>query len=384
MALEMLAGAWTATSAGLIQNCFIHAGFAAGQHASAALPELEASVSASGDDLQPLTEAWDALRSVDTTVPDVVELNDFLCADADLIVQEGFSDDAIIDSVRKEHEESDDEDGEKQKRERQPSSRDVLHALDVIRNFLRVHDGDEAMHSLSSCEAQIVKLMHSKKREDAGGRAAANCELLLQALGGGQLTANCDQLRLAVAPVQLANRGHHLFWVYENVAAMPRDCKRTISRFLECEPTLLDARFFSAQVRARYFWGNVPGMYSALPPRILERSVDLSSVLDPLLNRKALVEKIRTVTTRSNSLRQGKQGMLPVQVGERGADVLWITELERVFGFPSHYTDVGNLSLGRRQQLLGRAWSVPVVCHLLAPLRDFFRAGERRPPMREC
>ncbi|CAN8029221.1 unnamed protein product, partial [Ixodes persulcatus] len=199
--------------------------------------------------------------------------------------------------------------------------------------------------------------------------------------GSGALFFDFHRLLRAV---QLANRGHHLFWVYENVAAMPRDCKRTISRFLECEPTLLDARFFSAQVRARYFWGNVPGMYSALPPRILGRSVDLSSVLDPLLNRKALVEKIRTVTTRSNSLRQGKQGMLPVQVGERGADVLWITELERVFGFPSHYTDVGNLSLGRRQQLLGRAWSVPVVCHLLAPLRDFFRAGERRPPMREC
>ncbi|XP_040064067.1 DNA (cytosine-5)-methyltransferase 3A isoform X2 [Ixodes scapularis] len=199
--------------------------------------------------------------------------------------------------------------------------------------------------------------------------------------GSGALFFDFHRLLRAV---QLANRGHHLFWVYENVAAMPRDCKRTISRFLECEPTLLDARFFSAQVRARYFWGNVPGMYSALPPCILERSVDLSSVLNPLLNRKALVEKIRTVTTRSNSLRQGKQGMLPIQVGERGADVLWITELERVFGFPSHYTDVGNLSLGRRQQLLGRAWSVPVVCHLLGPLKDFFRAGERRPPTQEC
>ncbi|CAN7939581.1 unnamed protein product [Ixodes hexagonus] len=33
--------------------------------------------------------------------------------------------------------------------------------------------------------------------------------------------------------VQLANRGHHLFWAYENVAAMPREYKRTISRFLE-------------------------------------------------------------------------------------------------------------------------------------------------------
>lgn len=44
-----------------------------------------------------------------------------------------------------------------------------------------------------------------------------------------------------------------------------------------------------------------------------------------------------------------------------------------IFGFPQHYTDVGNLLPARRQQLLGRAWSVPVICHVLSPLRCFFQ-----------
>lgn len=44
----------------------------------------------------------------------------------------------------------------------------------------------------------------------------------------------------------------------------------------------------------------------------------------------------------------------------------------RVFGFPKHYTDVGNLSVYRRQQLLGKAWSVPVIKHIFMPLRKLF------------
>ena len=44
----------------------------------------------------------------------------------------------------------------------------------------------------------------------------------------------------------------------------------------------------------------------------------------------------------------------------------------RVFGFPAHYTDVADLSPARRRKLLGKAWSVPVVKHLLSPLRQFF------------
>lgn len=46
--------------------------------------------------------------------------------------------------------------------------------------------------------------------------------------------------------------------------------------------------------------------------------------------------------------------------------------LIRVFGFPVHYTDVSNMSRLARQRLLGRSWSVPVIRHLFAPLKDYF------------
>lgn len=44
----------------------------------------------------------------------------------------------------------------------------------------------------------------------------------------------------------------------------------------------------------------------------------------------------------------------------------------RIFGFPKHYTDVNNMGRGQRQKVLGRSWSVPVIRHLFAPLKDYF------------
>ncbi|XP_076312572.1 DNA (cytosine-5)-methyltransferase 3B-like isoform X2 [Tachypleus tridentatus] len=172
--------------------------------------------------------------------------------------------------------------------------------------------------------------------------------------------------------VQLANKGRHVFWLYENVASMPQEYKSTITRFLQCDPAMIDSKYFSPQNRARYFWGNIPGMYAPLQHHLLHKTISLDSVITPQLNRKAIVDKIRTVTTRSNSLRQGKKCLLPVSMNG-GSDVLWVTELEEVFGFPRHYTDAGNIPLGRRQQLLGKAWSVPVIRHLFTPLKNFFK-----------
>lgn len=54
--------------------------------------------------------------------------------------------------------------------------------------------------------------------------------------------------------------------------------------------------------------------------------------------------------------------------------------LFRIFGFPKHYTDVRNMNRQQRQKVLGKAWSVPVIRHLFAPLKDYF-ACEELPPV---
>nr|AYW00064.1 DNA methyltransferase 3 [Mizuhopecten yessoensis] len=177
--------------------------------------------------------------------------------------------------------------------------------------------------------------------------------------------------------VQNFNVDRHLFWLYENVASMKNEYKKEMSVFLECGPALWDSKFFSPQTRARYFWGNIPGMYST--PELSEQywsNFNLDTMLSPHCNRKATVNRIRTVTTRTNSLRQGKKDdLLPVLMNGK-EDNIWISELERVFGFPPHYTDVGNLPPTKRQRLLGKSWSVPVVQHILSPLAQYFAVRE--------
>ncbi|XP_075879326.1 DNA (cytosine-5)-methyltransferase 3A-like isoform X3 [Nelusetta ayraudi] len=158
------------------------------------------------------------------------------------------------------------------------------------------------------------------------------------------------------------------FWLFENVVAMGVSDKRDISRFLECNPVMIDAKEVSAAHRARYFWGNLPGMNRPLSAMCNDR-LDLQGCLEH--GRTAKFDKVRTITTRSNSIKQGKDQHFPVFMNEK-EDILWCTEMERVFGFPVHYTDVSNMSRLARQRLLGRSWSVPVIRHLFAPLKDYF------------
>ncbi|XP_048840817.1 DNA (cytosine-5)-methyltransferase 3A-like isoform X1 [Brienomyrus brachyistius] len=158
------------------------------------------------------------------------------------------------------------------------------------------------------------------------------------------------------------------FWLFENVVAMGVSDKRDISRFLECNPVMIDAKDVSAAHRARYFWGNLPGMNRPLTAMTNDK-LDLQDCLEH--GRTAKFGKVRTITTRSNSIKQGKDQHYPVYMNEK-EDILWCSEMERVFGFPVHYTDVSNMSRLSRQRLLGRSWSVPVIRHLFAPLKEYF------------
>lgn len=58
----------------------------------------------------------------------------------------------------------------------------------------------------------------------------------------------------------------------------------------------------------------------------------IQAVLDRGLNRERLLprqfDKVRTITTKSNSIRQGKTGPLPVNMNGK-EDYLWCTEMEQ-------------------------------------------------------
>ena len=43
-----------------------------------------------------------------------------------------------------------------------------------------------------------------------------------------------------------------------------------------------------------------------------------------------------------------------------------------LFGFPDHYTDIGNICPTKRLKILAKSWSVPVIKKILEPLKKFF------------
>ncbi|GAA6110991.1 uncharacterized protein LOC113641932 isoform X1 [Tachysurus ichikawai] len=163
------------------------------------------------------------------------------------------------------------------------------------------------------------------------------------------------------------------FWLFENVVFMNTRDKADICRFLECNPVLVDAVKVSPAHRARYFWGNLPGMNR---PIIASQNDKLTLQECLEVGRTAKYVKVRTITTRTNSIKQGNNDQhFPVSMNGKD-DSLWITELERIFGFPKHYTDVKNMNRIQRQKVLGKSWSVPVIRHLFAPLKDYFACEE--------
>ncbi|XP_074660607.1 DNA (cytosine-5)-methyltransferase 3B-like [Tubulanus polymorphus] len=241
-------------------------------------------------------------------------------------------------------------------------------------NVTKTQHGDAVIHIADVRQLDDEKLKQIGPIDLLIGGSPCNDLSLVnparKGLGEGSGLLFFEYFRILTTIQSLQHR--HLFWLFENVVSMPKDIKSTITRFLRCEPVLLDAIYFSAQKRARYFWGNIPGMYC--PPQLEENpDPNLDEMLTPNCNRRATVSKIRTVTGRSNSIKQGKtvNGIMPV-VMDGKEDGLWIPELERIFGFPAHYTDVGNLPPHKRQVLLGKSWSVPVIRKLLFPLKKFY------------
>lgn len=74
-------------------------------------------------------------------------------------------------------------------------------------------------------------------------------------------------------------------------------------RHLGQEPDVIDSADFSPQHRLRLYWHNFPIEPHLLPS---QREQDVQDILTPHCQRYSLVKKIRTVTTKVNSLKQGK------------------------------------------------------------------------------
>lgn len=77
---------------------------------------------------------------------------------------------------------------------------------------------------------------------------------------------------------------------------------------MDCQPAVIDAKNFSPQLRKRLFWGNIPGLFTIQGEHQAAegKSLTLEKSLMPNSGRRATQDKIRTLTTNTNSLLQGR------------------------------------------------------------------------------
>lgn len=68
-----------------------------------------------------------------------------------------------------------------------------------------------------------------------------------------------------------------------------------------------------------------------------------------------------------------RNNLAPIVEDDGQSRVLRTSEVEKMFGMPQSYTDVG-LSATRRQKLLGASWCVATIKALLWPLKFLYAA----------
>lgn len=93
----------------------------------------------------------------------------------------------------------------------------------------------------------------------------------------------------------------HIFWLVENVASMALENLKIIDQIFGCDHEEVEAGIYGPFYRSRIYWSN----YS---PCVWDHGTVLSlqDVLQSNYNREAVVTKLNTVTTQTNSLRIGK------------------------------------------------------------------------------
>lgn len=176
------------------------------------------------------------------------------------------------------------------------------------------------------------------------------------------------------------------YFILENVASMSDESRNIISKELGVQPIELNAKDFSAQNRARYFWTNIPVTqpetksiqviedilqieveekyyYKDFPFTIKDETKNVigtievagHDILKRIYNRNS---KSATVTTCAGGNTQHK-------ILDNGrVRKLTPVEYERLQGLPTDYTK--GLSDSQRYKCCGNAFNVDVVAHILS------------------
>lgn len=173
------------------------------------------------------------------------------------------------------------------------------------------------------------------------------------------------------------------YFLFENVKAR-NTVRDTISEFLEVQPIEINSNLVSAQNRKRYYWTNIPNIVQPNDKGILLQDIletDDNVLKQYKANKLPYLCKLFndskkqylncTNRLKSNTVNAYYCGRDYVGYLEYEDWLRYFTplECERLQTLPDNYTNVVNTSKTQRYKMIGNAWTVDVIKHLLENIK---------------
>lgn len=162
------------------------------------------------------------------------------------------------------------------------------------------------------------------------------------------------------------------YFLLENVK-MKEEFQDTISRYLKCQPILIDSSKVSAQMRKRLYWTNIKGVDQPEDLGILLKDIIDDGYVEKSKSWCMLESWNRFPKKTESAEKRYKRSMMPIVFSKEsctfsgGWRPLNRNECERLQNVPDNYTSVvpEKVAMG----LLGNGWTVDVISHILKSIK---------------
>lgn len=182
------------------------------------------------------------------------------------------------------------------------------------------------------------------------------------------------------------------YFMLENNASMSEENKQKISELIGVEPILIDSSYFSAQIRKRLYWTNIP--FEEIPEKNNSVIKDIQYIDDSrkiysfekyketirISQDGTLVKwdssgkgyysqqsRARTNLVKMNTIPASGTDKNNIYLGNFQYYKIHPIEAERLQTLPDNYTE--GVSDATRISLCGNGWTVDVIVHILKGLR---------------
>jgi DNA (cytosine-5)-methyltransferase 3A len=179
------------------------------------------------------------------------------------------------------------------------------------------------------------------------------------------------------------------YFLYENNSSMSDEIKECISNQLGCEPYLIDSADFSAQIRKRYYWTNIPLLtYKKSELLFSDIADDDCEFITRSIEKYADTLKwskdgltVKWDTSGKGFYSQANRAKLPNQkwntvcanraeskgnvwLGDNWIRLITISELEKLQTLPVGYTACLK-NKEKRGKGIGNGWTIDVIAHIM-------------------